>query len=91
MSVYPECIRCGMCCLIEPCYFGKLGKNLTCVDLLVNGDNTCTCLNKKAIIEFSGSGCIYMCSKTEDLYKEHMKYYKVNERKQLLKENNNDD
>ena len=83
MSLYPECIRCGMCCIIEPCCFGKLGENLVCSDLLINDDGTTACLNKKAIIEFSGSGCAYLHSK--ELYEHSMEFYKINEIKQKIK------
>ena len=73
MSLYPECIRCGLCCIIEPCCFGKLGEDMVCSDLFINDDSTTTCLNKKAIIEYSGSFCVYICSKK--LYKHSMKFY----------------
>jgi len=78
-----------MCCIIEPCYFGKLNKDSVCIYLFINSDNTTACLNKKAIIEYSGSGCVYMRSTTKELYKEHIEFYKINKRKQKIKENQN--
>jgi hypothetical protein len=85
MSIYSECIRCGMCCLIEPCCFGKVDDNDICIYLTVNDDNTTTCNNKSAIEEFAGQGCIFMSEVFKELYRYQMEFYQINERKQEIK------
>ena len=81
-----QCIRCGMCCLIEPCFLGKIGKDGNCAYLTVNDDNTTTCNNKDAVEEFAGQGCVFMGETFKELYKHHMEFYQIDERKQEIKD-----
>jgi len=85
MSIHPECIRCGMCCIVAPCAFGEIGDNDACLYLTVNKDNTTTCGNKHAKTAFIGSGCFFMKYSVKELYDMHMEMYSVNERKQEIK------
>ena len=85
MSVYPECIRCGMCCIVAPCCFSKAYENSVCIYLLINKDDTTTCINNKARTEYSGSGCIFMRPIMKECYNEQMEVYCINERKQEIK------
>lgn len=86
MEKMPECIRCGMCCMAAPCAFSKIGESIACVYLVVNEDNTTTCVNKAANEEYVGTGCIFMRPDAKEIYDMHMEFYHVNEKKQELKE-----
>jgi hypothetical protein len=79
-----KCIRCGMCCLIEPCLFGKIGSDGNCAYLTVNDDNTTTCNNEYAVEEFVGQGCVFMSDTFKELYEDRMEFYQIDERKQEL-------
>ena len=83
--MYPDCIRCGMCCIVTPCYFSKVNNDGVCIYLSVNKDDTTTCFNRNARIEYSGSGCVFMTPAGKELYNEHMEFYSINERKQEIK------
>lgn len=86
MKKLPKCTRCGMCCMVAPCAFSKVGESIACIHLVVNEDNTTTCLNKRANKAYVGVGCIFMRPEAKELYDMQMELYSVNERKQELRE-----
>ena len=68
-----ECTRCGLCCIVHPCYafsgYEESGDNpdFDCPYLIVHEDMTTSCMNEEAKAAFIGSGC--MLEGTEDLKK----------------------
>lgn len=85
--MYPDCIRCGMCCISMPCVFSETDDDDICIYLSVNDDNTTTCSNKKANALYIGSGCAFMSQEPtiKEMYERQMEFYHINERKQKIK------
>jgi len=86
---YPDCIRCGMCCIISPCTFSEVDDGDACPYLTINEDDTTTCSNEDAIDTFvtHGIGCLFQCENAAELYDLQLELSNVTDRKQMLKEN----
>ena len=86
---YPDCIRCGMCCMVSVCAFGEeieCGDTGECGYLSVDDDDQAVCGCDEAIENYVGSGCIFQRPESADTYLLHLNEYRVEERRIALKE-----
>lgn len=90
MSENPECIRCGMCCMVVLCPFGEeipRGETGECGYLTIDEEDQAVCNCKEAVERFAGSGCNFLLDSWSDLYLHYLNNYNVEERRENLKEN----
>ena len=85
----PDCIRCGMCCMVTLCSFGEeipRGETGECGYLTIDEEDQAVCNCAEAVEWFAGSGCNFQRDSWSDLYLLHLNEYKIEERREALKE-----